>query len=66
MTTKIENEITGFFGQLFSGMHGRNNVVTGEDFIPDNSNLKTYLLDLAQLSPRSRDALERLATNPLG
>ena len=46
MTTKIENEITGFFGQLFSGMHGRNNVVTGEDFIPDNSHLKTYLSDL--------------------
>ena len=56
----------GFFDQLFSGMHGRNGVVTGEAFNPDDSNLKTYLLDLAQLSPRSRDALGRLATNLLG
>ena len=52
-----ENEITGFFGQLFSGMHGKNGVVSGEVFTPDNSHLKTYLSDLAQLSPRSRDAL---------
>ena len=27
---KIENEITGFFCQLFSGMHGRSGIVTGE------------------------------------
>ena len=50
-----ENETTGVFGQVFNGMHGRNGVVTGEAFTPDNSHLKTYLLNLAQLSPRSRD-----------
>ena len=58
MTNKIENKITGFFGQLFSGMHGRNGVVTGEAFTPDNSHLKNYLSDLAQLSPRFEMLLE--------
>ena len=56
---KIENEVTGFFNQLFSGMHGRNGVITGGAFAPDNSHLNTFISDLAQLSLQSREALEK-------
>ena len=56
---KVEPEVINFFGNLFTGKHGRNGVETNEPFQPDYTELDDFLEGLGKLSDESRDIIEK-------
>ena len=53
----IEAKVLEYFGALFNGHHNANLEDTGQPFVPDNSGLADFLVDLGKLSPASQDKL---------
>ena len=56
---KVEEKVTNYFHALFNGYHDADLNNTGASFVPDNSELNTFLQGLDSLPDNERDDLTK-------